>query len=185
MLMKRVSLAGLLGFIGMVAVGLAALVNATDLWVGAVLMLTIGLLLGGLLGVILRGRREAAWVGFVVFGWGFFFVGLIPNVGVWTMTLSDASAGWVFRQANSPPPPPVVPTQSSGVGGGPIFPQMRAYLDATQAAEDHLRRSQNAPLIGQWLLVLLYAQVGAIVGGILTLGRTPDEATVPSTLPSP
>ena len=120
--MKRISIAGLLGFVIAFALGLAAVVNASEFWAGAMSFLTIVTLLGSVLGTVLRGWRSGGWLGFAVFGWGYYF-SLILMLGLADemVSLSETAAVWVFEKANPAPsvvvsirtaplPPPVLPT---------------------------------------------------------------------------
>ncbi len=123
--MGRISIAATLGWVVAFALGLAALVNATEFWAGATLFLTLAALLGSVLGMILRGWRGGGWLGFAVFGWGYLFfqifmlwVGLSREM--WTM--SEPVSAWVFEKANPQPtlpasmipqPPPQIPPPPS------------------------------------------------------------------------
>ncbi len=73
--MRRFSIAKLMGLIGIIAFGIAALRAASDLWVGIVLLATLGLLAIAILGIAYRceGKR-AWWFGFALFGWGYWLV---------------------------------------------------------------------------------------------------------------
>ena len=62
--MRRISIAGLLGIIGLIAFGLAALRNASEPWDAFVFTLMIGLLCASLLGAILLGLQF--WLGLLV-----------------------------------------------------------------------------------------------------------------------
>ena len=175
--MVRISIAGLLGMVAVFAIGFAALVNASDLWLGATLTLTIGLLLGSVLGVILRPdcRGGGLLVGFALFGWGFFLLGLAPaGLSDHLRGLSDTPARWAFEKANALPvrPPPYL---------GPDTPTttnlLTIYNDATR---DFRNRRANAGVIGQWLTVLLMAMVGAIAGAFLARGRPSTPMSSPS-----
>jgi hypothetical protein len=152
--MRRVPLAALLGFIAVIAVGLAALRSGTGLWAGLIYTLMIGYLLAGLLGTILRGRRGGAWVGLAVFGWGYLLAGHIPGLEGYHESLSDSVAGGVFTSANPEPPP-----NPPGTIGGSNTPYAM-----------NLRTSEH---IGYWLLVILFAQFGSLLGGLLAPSRGP------------
>ena len=75
----RISLAGLMGTILVLAIGVAALRDASETWAGVMLLLTLGLLGVSILGVIYRrDARRAWWVGFALFGWGYAGLTLAP-----------------------------------------------------------------------------------------------------------
>src|SRR5215208_6439046 len=68
----RVTLAGLMGVVVVLGVGLAALKNASNEWAGAVRLMTLGMLAAAILeAVYSRGARRAWWLGFALFGWGY------------------------------------------------------------------------------------------------------------------
>jgi hypothetical protein len=76
----RVSLAGLMGFILVCGLGIAALRDASETWAGVMLLATLGLLAAAVLGVVYRrGGRRARWLGFALFGWGY----LVLTFGPW------------------------------------------------------------------------------------------------------
>lgn len=78
----RFSIAGLMGLVVVVAVGVAALRSGSEDWAGIVLTLTLGLLGAAVLGAIYRtGPRRAFWVGFALFGWGYLALTYAPWFG--------------------------------------------------------------------------------------------------------
>jgi hypothetical protein len=162
--MRRISIAGLLGFVGLVAVGLSALVNATEVWVGVAFVLMLGLLLTSVLPIVFRGRRAVGWVGFAVFGWGYFLLGNISGLGMndQERLISDAASRWIFEKSNSHPPiPPGWTYEGTGI---PLTPESAPYVDALIQRS---KRSKNAEFIGYWLSILLVAEIGAILGVLL------------------
>src|SRR4051794_21863807 len=75
----RMSLAGLMVLVLVLGIGIAALRDASETWAGIVLLLTLGLLVVSILGVIYRnGGRRAWWLGFGIFGWGYVALTLAP-----------------------------------------------------------------------------------------------------------
>jgi hypothetical protein len=77
----RFSIASLLGLVLFLAVGLAALREATDLCDSAVFTTTLGLLLVSVLLAVHRTqRRRAFWFGFALFGWAALVASLVPQV---------------------------------------------------------------------------------------------------------
>ena len=76
----RVSIAGLMGVVLVVALGLMAMRSGSYTWASAVLLLTCGLLSLGIVGMACGGTGERAWwVGFCVFGWGYLATTLWPH----------------------------------------------------------------------------------------------------------
>ena len=66
--MPRFSLSAVMGFVLACSVGLAALRNANEVWVGILLMLVAGMVGVALLGVFFEpGRNNAWWAGFALF----------------------------------------------------------------------------------------------------------------------
>jgi hypothetical protein len=77
----RFTIAGLLGLVLFVAVGFAALREATELWDGAVFSTTLGVLSASVLLAIQHAdRRRAFWLGFALFGWISLGASLIPPI---------------------------------------------------------------------------------------------------------
>jgi hypothetical protein len=68
----RISLAGSLGIVAVIAMGLAGMVSASRLWTAAAATVTLALLLTALLGAcLLDGIDRAFWAGFALFGWSY------------------------------------------------------------------------------------------------------------------
>jgi hypothetical protein len=77
----RFTIANLLGFVLFIAVGFAALRQATALWDSAVFSSTLVVLsLSVLLAVHRAGCRRAYWLGFALFGWIYLGASLIPPI---------------------------------------------------------------------------------------------------------
>jgi len=69
------SIKGLLAAVTLIAVGLFALMNASYVWSSVVLSLTLLLLLIALVAIVYqRGEPRSFWVGFAIFGWGYFIL---------------------------------------------------------------------------------------------------------------
>ncbi len=76
----RYNIASMLGAIAFVAVGFAALREATDRWDSGLFSLTLGLLLNAVLLAVHRTEaRRAFWIGFALFGWGYLSLSLISS----------------------------------------------------------------------------------------------------------
>jgi hypothetical protein len=75
------SIASLLSTILVVALGIASLRSASDAWDSGVLAIVLlTLLVAVLLAVHRSDRARAYWLGFALFGWAYFLVGLIPSI---------------------------------------------------------------------------------------------------------
>jgi hypothetical protein len=86
MRLPRFTIAGLMGLVVVVAVAVAALRFASELWAGILLMLTLGVLGASILAFHDRsGSLRSWWRGFALFGWGY----IVLAMGPWA---SDAVA---------------------------------------------------------------------------------------------
>ena len=190
--MRRISVAGL---IGVIAVGLAALRSATDLWLRIMMTLTVAALAVGLLGAIVRPRPRGAWVGFAVFGWGSYVAAFVPilddgrggRTEIAASLLSEDLVGWLAAILNRRPTVPEGYMQGPGEPGelyhfAPHLP-VRVLPDETNdpSAREYLlgypryqARAKNLPRIGHSLLCLLLGFVGSILGRTLSAPRGND-----------
>ena len=78
----QLSLAGLMAVVFFIALGIAALLNATALWARVLFMLTVALMSAAILGAIAcRGRTRMTWAGIAIFGWVYLGIvfGPLPN----------------------------------------------------------------------------------------------------------
>ncbi len=76
----RFSIAGLMGVVLIVAIGLAALRSASDIWAGVIFLATCSVLALSIVGVICRREAERAWwLGFAIFGWGYMALAFWPS----------------------------------------------------------------------------------------------------------
>jgi hypothetical protein len=79
MRLPRFTIAGLMGLVVVVAVGVAALRFASELWAGVLLMLTLGVLGAAVLAFHERtGASRSWWRGFALFGWGYLVLAMGP-----------------------------------------------------------------------------------------------------------
>ncbi len=89
---KRVSIAGLMGFVVVVAVGLVALKQADPTWASACFTIAVGTLTVGIFRAVFgRGRSRTFWTGFSLAGWLYLF---------WVFG--------VFSRADEVEPPPLL-----------------------------------------------------------------------------
>jgi hypothetical protein len=181
MRLPRFSIAGLMGLIVVVAVGVAALRFASELWAGILLMLTLGVLGASVLAFHERaGARRAWWRGFALFGWGYAVLALgpwasdaiAPNLPT-TMGLDKLyermhpevegrssrriSHLRLSRYLNATDPSSTPLVDSSGAR----IAWAKAFSLATDATLESFR------LVGHCLWALLVACVGGIVGRAL------------------
>jgi hypothetical protein len=86
----RFPIAGLMGAVLVVALGSAALRNASTTWAGATFLLTCGVLCLAVVGIVCRGdAKRAWWLGFALFGWGYLVLAFWSLVDLPTMALLD------------------------------------------------------------------------------------------------
>ena len=79
----RFSIALLLVAMVPIAVGLTALANPTAFWEGTIVIVSMGLLFSAIVGLCYRrGAGRAFWVGFSLFGWGFFLLSSDVNLSI-------------------------------------------------------------------------------------------------------
>jgi hypothetical protein len=77
----RFNIANLLVVVLLLAVGVAALRESSDLWESGILSLTLtGLLVSILFAVHRTEKRRAFWTGFALFGWGYLALSLVPSI---------------------------------------------------------------------------------------------------------
>lgn len=73
----RVSLAGLMAFVLLAAVGFAAVKNPSEMLAGVLFLFVVGLLVLALVGVAFRhGNKRLFWAGFGAFGWTYLALAL-------------------------------------------------------------------------------------------------------------
>jgi hypothetical protein len=92
----------------MVAVACAALRFASELWASAVLTATIGMLLAGVLGMVLRhGPARAFWFGFTLFGSAYRILALAPwcSANVRPQLLASKVLAYVHPKLQTAPSP--------------------------------------------------------------------------------
>ncbi len=71
----RFSIAGLMGIVLIAALGLTALRDVSPIWLGAMYLLSRGVLALAILpAVFRRGAARAWWLGFCLFGWGYLYL---------------------------------------------------------------------------------------------------------------
>lgn len=69
----RFSIRTLLGIIAIAAAGFSALLTSYEVWAKYFVSACLLVLLGSFVGIIYcRGQRRAFWIGFAIFGWGYF-----------------------------------------------------------------------------------------------------------------
>ena len=170
----RMSIAGLLGIVAVIAIGLAGMRSASTLWTTAAATVTLALLLMALLAsILLDGTERAFWAGFALFGWSYLLLVNWDWVGGQfghdlTGGLSDLAEA-IFDEG----PPATGPQSGPGAPAVPVVFGAR-YLQTARARQIQLG---NFVQIGRMSLALLFGLVGgAIARGLAGRGRAPAAA---------
>ena len=80
----RFSIAGMLGLVGLTALGFAAIRASSPPWAGVLTSVTFFAMIASLLGIGLgRGDRRVFWIGFALLGWS--YLTLTLSVSGWSM----------------------------------------------------------------------------------------------------
>jgi hypothetical protein len=160
----RFPIAGLMLAVLVVALGLAALRNASEVWAGVMFLFTCAVLCLAIVGAICRdGPRRAWWLGFALFGWGYLLLSLWSKVNLPTMALLDAIASWLRLHVRFSGVVGEIP--GTGHGGGRFggFPSVRPLVGG-------FGRGGGAGLFDEQLHQIahcLCALVAALLGGLL------------------
>ena len=193
----RFKIRGLLVFVVFLAVGLAALREASEAWDGGVLGLTLLVLLASVLLAVHRtGTARAYWLGFALFGWAYFALLEVPAIAArlpttWALTYLDSLApgrsiamtGWLPNTTGAAAGPPgTVAVFSTSTGNVAMQSgangNIRLWNLGTGAAlggsTEHFIR------IGHSLLALILGLVGAVASRSLHLRerRGPAPTTI-------
>ena len=150
----RFPIAGLMGAVLVVALGLAALRNASEIWASVIFLLTCGLLCLAIVGTLCRRDAERAWwLGFALFGWGYLVLASWSSVELPTMTLLDAIGARIGLKVQ-------FSGAMGGMGGG-----MRSAGLWAGGFGGNFGGPPNPSL--QQITHCLWALVAALLGGIL------------------
>ena len=77
--MGRISIRGVMAFVVVFAIGLAALRSANEIWGGVMLVVALAAVGVAVVGmIVMRGRERAWWLGFAVFCGGYLLSALSP-----------------------------------------------------------------------------------------------------------
>ena len=96
----RVTVAGLMVAVVVAAGGFAALKEPSPLAAGGMFLLAVAVLLAATLGALLRDRpHRAPWLGFALFGWGYFLLAFGPCLAA-ERTTYDVQRGEFIAVAN-------------------------------------------------------------------------------------
>lgn len=159
----RFSLAGLLGFVTVAAIGFVVLRNASEVWGQVMFTSAVAVLLFGVLAAMYRRRQARAfWVGFLVFGWAYMVMVYGPwfegHVGRRLVTTGVLGSVHATLQK---------PTQVLFYRGDDE--QYLSQLESSLAQTD--RSLAHVEAVGQPLFALLFALVGGVAGRWVYGGR--------------
>ena len=133
----RYNIASVLGAIAVVAVGFAALREANDQWDSGLFSLTLGVLLSAVLLAVHRTEaRRAFWIGFVLFGWGYLSLSVIPSTE--SRLITTQALAWL-EKAN------FLGNRANVLRIIPDLDRMRAY---NLSLDDLLKATEESRAIG-------------------------------------
>ncbi len=192
----RVSILGLLAWIALLGVGLAALRSPSPLWAAFIFSVALATLtISVLAAVYRRGRRRAFWVGFATCGWAYFLLTFGPEVTsqfrseLFTTALLEI----LYPHTVSPTVPAAMAPERSpstgrvilagGFGMGPSTPPPSVWSTWTQPQPRAFSRRTpsgamtTSPGTFQQIGHSLFCLLIALLGGLITrhLHSTRDE----------
>jgi hypothetical protein len=165
----RISLAGSLGIVAVVAMGLAGMRSASSLWTTAAATMTLVLLLAAVLAArLLDGIDRAFWAGFALFGWSYLILVNWDWVGAQfghdlTAGLSDL-ADVVIPEVPVAATPPPVPARWAA----PASASSPSYL---QLARERQIKLGNFVQIARMFLSLAFGLLGGWIAQALARRR--------------
>jgi hypothetical protein len=179
----RISLAGSLGIVAVIAMGLAGMRSASSLWTTAAATVTLALLLTAVVAArLLDGLDRAFWAGFAVFGWSYLLLVNWDWIGGQfghdlTSGLSDVAEA-IFARGDVPAPPqppgavftvrtpsnvPIPPGQGAAnlaPATGFVVVSQGEYLEQARARQIRLG---NFVQIGRMFLALIFGLLGGLI----------------------
>jgi hypothetical protein len=151
----RLSMAGMLWFVAVTAIGLASIRSTSGVWTTVAATLTLAALLKAVLAAaLLRGNDRAFWLGFAVFGWVYLILVDWDWVGgPFGHELTGALADWaeaVIPEAPRPSP---------------------AITNLSELHQERMIKIGHFVQIGRMVLCLLFAMAGGVIGRKLAADR--------------
>jgi hypothetical protein len=195
----RISLAGSLGIVAVIAMGLAGMRSASSLWTTAAATVTLAMLLSAAIAArLLDGLDRAFWAGFALFGWSYLLLVNWDWVGGQfghdlTAGLSDvAEAIFATDDIPAPPQPPATAfsartPQKVTIQPDPGVvnpPPVTGFVVVSQADSLEQARARQIKLgnfvqIGRMFLALVFGLVGGLIARVIAHTR------VSTALPEP
>jgi hypothetical protein len=189
----RISMASLLGFIAVLALGLAGIKSASSLWTTAASTVTLAMLLGSILAAWqLAGVDRAFWAGFALFGWTYLVLVNWDWIGGpfghdLTAGLSDLAES-MFGEV----PIPIVPQLPGApprpfpaiAGQSPLPPPGISQSEYLELVRQRQIKIGNFVQIGRLALSLAFGLLGGFIATVFARRRE-STAKLPaaSTLP--
>jgi hypothetical protein len=174
----RISLAGSLGIVAVIAMGLAGMRSASSLWTTAAATVTLALLLSAVIAArLLDGPDRAFWAGFALFGWSYLVLVNWDWIGGQfghdlTAGLSDVAEA-MFAKVDVPAPPGRGATNLPASTGFVVI-STEEYLGQARARQIKLG---NFVQIGRMFLALLFGLLGGWIARAIARGRAPAART--------
>ncbi len=165
---RRLSIAGMLGYVALVAYWLAAIRSSSVLWTRLAATFTLAALLTSVLGAILsRGLARSFWLGFALFGW--VYLGMVA--GDWFGGFGQDLCGGLSDLAELVIPP--VPDLR--------YWPVQTLSESAYKALSFERREKivNFVGIGRMGLSLLFAMVGGLIGRWFAARRETSQPNRP------
>jgi hypothetical protein len=193
----RISLAGALGIVAVIAMGLAGMRSASSLWTTAAATVTLALLLSAAVAArLLDGLDRTFWAGFALFGWSYLLLVNWDWIGGQfghdlTAGLSDVAEA-IFAKAEVPAPseplaatfsartPPNLPVQPGQGAANP--PSATGFVVVSQAEYLELARARQIKLgnfvqIGRMFLALIFGLAGGLIARAIAHARADASAS--------
>jgi hypothetical protein len=157
----RFSLKTLLVLFTAIPVAIAGLLYANMVWGALFYTTAFLLLLTGIVGAIVRqGRARAFWIGFAVFGMGYFCVALAGENGVARYQTNNMQSSFDPKLATSKLLIWSKPYLQQGAASN-VTPSSRAMFLSTIANDDYL-------IVGHSIFTVIVAMIGGWVGTLFS-----------------
>jgi hypothetical protein len=166
--LPRVPLAGLLGLVLVLALGIASLRFATTFWTMAATTVTLACLLAAILGAIYqRGSARAFCVGFALFGWAYLI--LVEWSWIGGQLGQDLTRG--LSDLAETVHPPLTPTFNASIGpnaranlGARMRPLLRPDIEDSQR---YYIKVGNFVQICRLSMSLAFAYLGGVIAWLM------------------
>jgi hypothetical protein len=168
----RMSIAALMTVVLVLAVGFAALRSSSKAWSVVVLTLTLVLQFTAILGAIYRrGRDRAGWLGFALFGWGYWILSSAPafRTEIRPQLATTPLLDYLYPQIAPLPPPGAVFNENSNEFYAPD--QSGRFVVWGPDTGVTFRR------IGHSLIAVLFGPMGALMARVFAARREEMEET--------